>query len=82
MRYRAAKLLLSIARRLSERAWVELSAVTASRVSVAVMMASLDRMTVAHCSECPQTQGIVNFAGRAYCRRHLPVRNLDAWLVK
>jgi len=82
MRYAVAKLLMGLARRLSDRAWAEASFVTANRVSVAVLMSSLDRMAVPHCSECPQTRGIVVFAGRAYCNRHVPANDLDAWLVK
>ncbi len=58
--------LIRAGRLVSEEAWRE----RVGPVSTAAMVAALDKAGVRHCADCPQTEGLANFAGRAYCRSH------------
>jgi hypothetical protein len=82
MRYAIAKFLIRCARRICASAWDDAVDARASKASVVVMMSALDMLSIGHCQSCPQTRGLTVFAGRAYCNRHQPVPELDAWSVK
>lgn len=81
MAHKIAVLLLKVARWLSPEAWEQSVSGAASGASVAVTMTFLDRMGYTHCSECAQTQGLFNIAGRAYCHRHMPKMDATVWAI-
>jgi hypothetical protein len=81
MRETFARFLIRTAKKMSPATWSK--AVTASNntIAVVVAMAYLDKMGFDHCSECAQTQGLFNIAGRAYCHRHKPKTESTVWAI-
>lgn len=81
MRETFARFLIGAAKRVSSSTWAKEVTSSASAVSVIATMAYLDKMGFTHCSECAQTQGLFNIAGRAYCHRHKPKSGHTVWAI-
>ena len=73
--------LIRFAKAIAPGAWAKEVTASANSVAVVATMAYLDKMGFDHCSECAQTQGLFNIAGRAYCHRHKPKSGHTVWAI-